>query len=161
MKTKKAVNIIHNQIIKLDNKENHNHNWILETRTYLKNIFGEDSPQEKSLHYFSFEYSPNDIPLNEKIVNQKQFLNNCINTVKNIGVYKPKKENWFSELPNWSINLGLPALCFLAFSAGVLFTNNNNSDLRKKNKRLNERLLLVPADTITNQHKNLSNSPTY
>jgi hypothetical protein len=92
----------------------------------------------------------------EEIIN---FLNDCVNIISNKGIYKTPTENWFSKLPNWIINLGLPALCFISFGIGVLFTNNNNYELRVENKKLKEKLLLISSDRITNQNKNLSNNP--
>jgi hypothetical protein len=128
-------------------------NWIVETRTYLTLFFGKTSYQSEHFRMNSNISSENK---REEIIN---FLNDCVNIISNKGIYKTPTENWFSKLPNWIINLGLPALCFISFGIGVLFTNNNNYELRVENKKLKEKLLLISSDRITNQNKNLSNNP--
>jgi len=156
MKTKKAINILKNQIDKLMDLslDDNNNSWVVQTSTYIELFFDKDSYQisyfkEKSGYLFK-ESARKEL---------NAFLNDCIEVISNKGLYKPPTENWFSKLPNWAINLGLPALCFISFSIGVLFTNNNNSELRKENSELKEKLLLISTDTITNQHKNLSDKP--
>jgi hypothetical protein len=158
MNKKKATLILKNQIDKLESKENLNHRWTIETRTYLSTFFGQESEQYKHLDNFHWQPGVADDPERFKphIVS---FINDCISTINNIGLKKDPVDNWFSKLPNWAINLGLPALCFISFSVGILFTNNNNSELRKENSELKEQLLLISSDTITNKHKNLSDKP--
>ena len=155
MKSKKAIRILTEQSDKLKQlKLFTTHNWTVETRTYLTEFFGKESYQSEH-----FRMNLTDIKSDQKKEQVIDFLNNCVNIISNKGLYKPDTENWFSKLPNWIINLGLPALCFISFGIGILFTNNNNYDLRKENSELKEKLLLISSDSITNQHKNLSNKP--
>tara|TARA_R110002049_G_scaffold308704_1_gene513536 strand:- start:870 stop:1352 length:483 start_codon:yes stop_codon:yes gene_type:complete len=159
MNKKKAISIIQNQINKLESsKDNRTYSWIIETRTYIESFFGEKSHQSDYFKYYSWSNSPNFNP-DEQEKNTIHYLKDCINTINNLGLYKAPVENWFSKLPNWAINLGLPALCLISFSLGILFTNNDNKELRSENKKLKNELLLISSDTITNQHKNLSNNP--
>jgi hypothetical protein len=95
----------------------------------------------------------------EKLKNIKGFLNDCISVISNIGVYKKPINNWFYQLPNWVITLSLTALCFVSFGIGILFTTNNNSELRNENSKLKEKLINIPSDTISDNHKNLKNKP--
>lgn len=158
MNKKKATSILKNQIDKLESKENLNHRWTIETRTYLSTFFGQDSEEMNYLKNFNWTPGVASNPEDYK-PSIEAFLNDCINTINNIGVKKEPVDNWFSKLPNWAINLGLPALCFISFGVGILFTNNTNSELRKENTELKEQLLLIPSDTIPKQHKNLSDKP--
>jgi hypothetical protein len=151
MNKKKAISIIENQITKLESsKSNRTYSWVIETRTYIEQFFGKESHQSNYFNYYSWSPSPG-INLDEQEKKTINYLKDCINTIENIGIYKPPIENWFSKLPNWLINLGLPALCFISFSVGILFTNNNNSELRIENKKLKEKLLFKSSDTIINK----------
>ncbi|WP_370479834.1 hypothetical protein [Tamlana flava] len=155
MKTQKAIKILNEQSEKLKKLELFTtHNWTVETRTYLTEFFGKESYQAEH-----FRMNLTDIKSDQKKEQIIDFLNDCVNIISNKGLYKPPTENWFSKLPNWAINLGLPALCFISFSVGILFTNNNNSELRKENSELKEQLLLISSDTIPNNHKDLSDKP--
>ncbi|TXD63731.1 hypothetical protein [Polaribacter glomeratus] len=155
MKKEKAIKILTQQSEKLKNIDLSDiRNWDVETKTYLSDFFGKESHQYN--HFRMNLTDPRISVQKEKII---LFLNDCCNIISNIGLYKPLTENWFSKLPNWIINLGLPALCFISFGTGILFTNNNNYELRKENSELKEKLSLISSDTITNNHKNLSNNP--
>ena len=146
MKNKKAISILTEQSEKLKKLELFTtHNWTVETRTYISEFFGKESYQAEH-----FRMNLTDIKSEQKKEQIISFLNDCINIISNKGLYKPPTENWFSKLPDWTINLGLPALCFISFGVGILFTNNNNSELRKENTELKNKLLLISSN------KNLS-----
>ena len=151
MKKKEAIRILKNQMDKLKNVSlDENINWRTQTLTYIELIFGKNS--NEAIHFkdrSGYLYKEN-IRTELNI-----FLNNCTETILAKGVHKEKQDNWFSKLPNWAINLGLPALCFVSFEIGVLFTTNNNSELRKENSELKQQLLHISSDSILNQDKNL------
>ena len=155
MRNKKAISILKEQSEKLKKLELFTtHNWTVETRTYISEFFGKESYQSE---HFRMNFT--DIKSEQKKEQINSFLNDCINIILNKGLYKPQTDNWFSKLPDWIINLGLPALCFISFGIGILFTNNNNYELRKENSYLKKKLLLISSDTITNKNKNLSGKP--
>jgi hypothetical protein len=155
MKKQKAIRILTEQSEKLKPLEIlTTHNWTVETQTYLSEFFGKQSYQSEH-----FRMNLTDIRSERKKEQIISFLNDCSNIISNKGLYKSPTENWFSKLPDWIINLGLPALCFISFGTGILFTNNNNLELRNENKKLKEQLLLISSDSITNQQENLSNKP--
>ena len=136
MRKSKAVSSLKKQINKLDNSENMNHSWCVETRTYLNAYFGENSEQSNNLKKFEWD------TINDKEKYKKStltYLESCIDTINNIGIKKENHDNWFSKLPTWAINLGLTGLCFISFSTGILLTNNNNSELRQENKEIKEK----------------------
>lgn len=166
MRNKKAISILENQLKKIENPELRTETFLMETRTYIKTFFSEDSEQYNFIANFkwhkfnsSYTFKGEELQPEKKYNELKEFLNKSIDTIKNIGIKKEPVENWFSKLPDWVINLGLPSLCFISFGFGILFTTNNNAELRRENKKLKEKLLLISSDTIPNNHKNLSNSP--
>jgi hypothetical protein len=145
MKRKKAISILIEQSEKLKHLEVFTtHNWTIETRTYLAEFFGKESYQSEH-----FRMNLMDIKSEQKKEQIISFLSDCVNIISNKGLYKPETENWFSKLDDWTINLGLPALCFISFGIGILFTNNNNSELRNENSILKEKLLLVSSSKIS------------
>lgn len=129
MRKSKAVSALKKQIKKLDNNENMNNNWCIQTRMYLKSFFGEKSEQFELIKEFYWNTHNTNEQGKARTIN---FLNSCIETINVIGIKKENNENWFSKLPTWAINLGLTGLCFISFSTGILLTNNNNSELRKE-----------------------------
>ncbi|WP_440067372.1 hypothetical protein [Tenacibaculum discolor] len=152
MKKAKAISILQKQIDKLEFEENLNNRWTIETRTYLSTFFGDESEQHKHLENFRWKPSFGSDPREYKH-HISSFLKDCINTINNIGIKKDPVDNWFAKLPDWAINLGLPALCFISFGIGVVFTNNNNSELRKENLELKKRIKLVSSDSISKRVK--------
>ena len=155
MKKKEAIGVLKNQMDKLKNVSlDENINWRTQTLTYIELFLGKDS--NEAIHF----KDRSGYLFKENIRTELNlFLNNCIETIIAKGVYKERQDNWFSKLPNWAINLGLPALCFVSFGIGVLFTTNNNFKLRKENSELKEQLLLISSDSLPHQNKNLRNKP--
>ena len=150
MRKDKAIKILEVQLKKLRDINNLDNLWSIETRTYIEKFFGQDSEQLKYVKDFKWRPSVASDPISYRPTMEK-FLNNCIETIQNIGLYKAHSENWFSKLPNWIINLGLPALCFVSFGVGVLFTTNNNYELRKENSELKEKLSLISLKIVANK----------
>jgi hypothetical protein len=54
MKKSKAINIINNQIKELSDKKNRDDIWLIKTRTYIADFFGDKSEQIDYLNNFSF-----------------------------------------------------------------------------------------------------------
>lgn len=167
MRNKEAISVLRKQLNKIENPENRTDLFLMETKTYIGIFFSDKSDQYSFISNFkwfepnSFFYSDDDDKEPEKrYLKIKKFLENSIATIENMGIKKePVVDNWFSRLPNWAINLGLPALCFISFSMGILFTNNNNSELRMENKKLKEEKLIRISDTINVSYKNTINVP--
>jgi hypothetical protein len=154
MKKKKAILILNQQSDKLKKLELFTtHNWTVETRTYLTEFFGKESYQTEH-----FRMNLTDIKSDQKKEQVIDFLNNCANIISNKGLHKPSTENWFSKLPNWLFSLGLTALFGLGIVIGNVTNDKQNFELRQENKELKNKLLSIPADSITNK-KDLSNKP--
>lgn len=152
MKKNKAIEILKGQRDKLNMTDEKRSQSILdETKTYIDLFFGSESYQSYYFRSFSWYNTPHTSDRNELEIEYLNYLNSCIETIKNIGVNKKPTENWFSRLPNWSINLGLTALCFATFGLGALFNNHElkleNSKLIKDNSILKKKYLMLEKGT--------------
>ncbi|MBA6156473.1 hypothetical protein H3Z83_08110 [Tenacibaculum sp. S7007] len=148
MRKNKAISILENQIKKLGKKENLNHRWTIETRTYLKEFFGEDSEQLQFLKDFNWKPGIASEPEIYKPTIEK-FLYDCISTIKNIGLKKEVTENWFSKIPNWIMSLSLTGLFGLGIVIGNVTNDKQNFELRQENKVLKRELLNKTEDTLS------------
>ncbi|WP_296316732.1 hypothetical protein [Winogradskyella sp. UBA3174] len=122
MKKSKAIHILKNQIKKLENEQNLNYSWTLETKTYIVKFFGKDSPQESYIKYFDWQPTIADRPI-DKREGIKAFVNDCINTIDNIGIKKDPKQNILNRIPDWSI---IPIVTALVFIGGVFGRYNKD-----------------------------------
>lgn len=118
MRTKKATKIIERQIEKLQNTEAlKNELWKLQTLSSLKTILGDNSDECKRFSNFriydeSLRLIRKDV--DERVANDKlkiqSFLKDCIETVKDKGVYHPPNSNWLSRWAEKSLDSLLATL---------------------------------------------------
>lgn len=97
MTKRKAIQILNKQKDKLlDESIYKDENWVFQTASYVKDFLGEDSPEYNLISRFHFGILTNGSLSNEEIHNEldskKQkaevFIDNCIETIKNKGLYK-------------------------------------------------------------------------
>lgn len=160
MRKSKAISILENQIYKLENIEEVNIAiWNDATNSYLKLLFGESSRQSSFLDRYYWETSVPNSKRTFKIQKNKAivFLKECIEVVENVNVYKPPVENWFSKIPDWVINMGLPALFFMGLFLGNLSSDKQNVDLRQEKKIIEEKLSSL-TDNIPDKVKDSSDT---
>ena len=152
MRKSKAINLLKQQIDKL-NDENYfkDENWCNQTRTYLKDIFGEKSEEYLRLKNFRFVYYEKDkeIPewskneLDSNIENAINFLLSCIETIKTIGITTENK-NIFSKYKTLEIIGFLITLGLIIYGIGNYFgyekADKQNIELRQENKLLKDSL---------------------
>ena len=128
MNKKKAIKILGQQKEKIKNYSKlRNIQWNIETASYVKDFLGKESPEFKWISQFKWSVTYVSIDgetpkyVKTKIENKPkeaiQFLENCINIIENKGIYKEKKENWFSGLNNWKI-VGI-LFAFIVFGFGI------------------------------------------
>ncbi len=148
MNLKKAIKIIEEQKQKVLNSENSNNNeWIVETASYIKEYFGFESVEYSRIAQFKWHIKIDDICSDDeikKLLSKKEkdiilFLNNCQSTLKNKGLYKPPKKNWFSDKGNDFIISAIIALIIFGFGIGywtkefelfsVIINKNDNKSL--------------------------------
>lgn len=148
MNKKKAITILENQIKSLDkyfSGDSYDMTWKIQTLAYLKKIFGEESSQ--------FEYF-NKIRISSQKPDPTRFLNECIEVVKNIGVYKEPKKNILSSLHDSIIAIIITAIGTVSFSVGKYTSDAQNIELKIENKELSDSLSLFKSGKITNVEKN-------
>ena len=139
MTKKEAIKILKKQIDKVDELNHLNiDSWKIQTATYLEKFFNNKKYSDKITNFYLTDFNTEIQGLPNKSTNDlksemKDFLFDCIETISNIDLYKEPIENWFSRLPNWIINLGLPALCLIAYTLGSQLSNNNHIKTEKPN----------------------------
>jgi hypothetical protein len=148
MNKKTAITILNRQIDKLkilESPKDYSYDWLVQTTTYIDNFFGLDSNQSKRIkdNPIGCSHTSNLIP----------FLNDCIETIMNIGLYKKPKINLLSSIPNWIIILILPALVTLGVLLGKYTSDIQNIELKREVKILNDSISSFRYDTNKNSDK--------
>ncbi|GAB2797018.1 hypothetical protein GCM10027275_47990 [Rhabdobacter roseus] len=152
MTVKKAIGILKTQKDKLDDFGNENLNWVFQTASYIKDFFGEDSPEFSFISQFSFNVKasswdrPEDVRrwLAEKPIVAKRFLDNCIETLEQKGLFKQPKQNFLNQLSETALWTLIPLIGTGLLSIGLFFGNlysdKQNIELRQENKLLKDSL---------------------
>lgn len=168
MTKEKAIEILKRQRDKLDiEKHTNDEAWIFQTAEYIRQFFGEDSTQFSFIsqfkwHVLSSPWDSNELIkhwLDQKPKEAKQFMDNCIESLNDTGLYKSPKPNFFHGYSNIKIITG--AISFLViFSTVILYLgqlklDREKIDLINRNKSLSDSLLLfIPhlssSDSTTN-----------
>lgn len=121
MTTQKAVSILSKQIVKIEQKDFHYPIWNIQTTTYLREFFGEKSEQYYFFqnHYWNIDtIHAKGITIEVKKYIAISFLNDCIDTINDIGLYqKENKGNYISRLSDRMITFWIVSV----FSGGVYF----------------------------------------
>nr|WP_321354359.1 hypothetical protein [uncultured Draconibacterium sp.] len=128
MKKNQAITILKNQINKIQNQENRTTEWTVQTRTYIEKFFGIESKEVRYINKFSFyNYPSGDVEL---------FLNNCIETIENIGLYKKPKTNFLYTIPNWLAMLLFPLMLTIGIAIGNLQARSQLIDKSNPDKSI-------------------------
>ena len=181
MNSKKAIEILKIQIEKLDNpKIRKDENWIFQTASYIKDFFGKESAEYSFISNFNFkvpfnQYDNKSFPieqLNLKILKSRQYLENCIETIKVKGLYKHPKPNFISRISEtalWAIiSISIPGLLTIGGLFGNMISENKNVELKIENKKLKDSILTLKnlsqpithknSDTINNNNKKIQHN---
>jgi len=174
MNTKKAISILLRQKSKLLDKNFYkDENWVFQTASYIKDFFGDNSTEYSFISRFTFTIKVlNVTPADEKrrLLAEKEesaikFLDNCIETLQNKGIYKSDKNNFLRNLDNATI-IGLiiffgSTLFGIGYYFGTEKVNKENIELSGQVKILNDSLKLYrqidssrDIDTINVKNKN-------
>lgn len=111
MNKKKAIEILIQQKNKLEKSSFYqDETWVFHTASYIKDFFGESSTEFTFISQFRFTViSTNKTPepdilyaLDQKKQKALKFLDNCVDTIKNKGLYKPESKmlTWVKEPAN-------------------------------------------------------------
>lgn len=149
-----AISILSRQRDKLKDLElpgDLSFDWLVQTRTYIDNFFGEESHQSGRLKRIPLGSvnSPNLIP----------FLNDCIETIKDIDLHKKPKSNYLVSMPNWAASL----LLMLIFTVGLALGELKliSSVFNNKNPDSSNTITLNKPRPISNPKSNLSQPLVY
>jgi hypothetical protein len=111
IRIKKAIKILKKQKEELNSDDlDTESGWTNETSYYIKCFLGEDSPQFKFIHHYTFYSRVNkvdaeakkvdwDFLFNEKITELNRFLDTCIEIIKNNGLIKNNKFEKIKYIP--------------------------------------------------------------
>lgn len=152
MNKKTAIKVIEIQIQKLDKfheKKLYDLVWKTQTTQYIKQIFGESSEQFDYMSTAKVQspYSPD----------PTKFLDSCIDSVKNVGVYKEPKKNILSSLSDSLIVLILTTIGIVSFALGKYTSDTQNIELKRDNKELIDSLSFFKSRNISNVEKHYTN----
>ena len=173
MNNKKAIEILQNQKLKLDNPNIlKDETWVSQTASYIKDFFGENSTEYSFISNFNFkipfnQYDSKTFPLRimtEKTLKCKKYLENCIETINDKGLYKKPKRNFLNTISDtalWTtISIGIPGLLTIGGLFGNMFSDNQNVELRTENKMLKDSISIFRkhSQDITAKQTNIINT---
>ncbi len=147
MNKQKAIGILNRQIEKLDKKnpKDFNIEWKVQTCSYIDKFFGGITHESKRINSApsNSQYSPDLIP----------FLNDCIETIQDVGIYKKPKTNFLYSMPrNWVAMLSFPLIFTIGLALGNIEKKNQLNDSANKTE-INSSTPFVP-DGISNPNAN-------
>lgn len=153
MTVKKAIDILEKQKAKIeDHRHSNDENWVFQTASYIKDFFGEDSPEFSFISQFRFQVlashldSDEDVRrwLSQKRIQAKTFLENCIETLQHKGLFQKPKQNFLYDLSETALWTLIPligtGLISVGFFFGNLYSDKQNIELRQYNKSLQDSL---------------------
>ena len=120
--------------------------WKTHMKSYIKTFFGEHSPQFKYISDYQFWYNYNQPEAETKanIPIMSLFVETCIDTITNIGLYKPPKQNFLSRISDGLlaaiIGIAVPALFIGGTLWGKYLSDVQNIELKQENKQLMDKL---------------------
>jgi hypothetical protein len=169
MNNKKAIEILQKQKLKLDNPNIlKDETWVFQTASYIKDFFGENSSEYTFISKFEFKAyytnygSEQDAvrELNAKTPKAKKYLENCIETISNKGLYKQPKTNFLnriSETALWTIiSISFTGLIYVGFFFGNLYSDKQNIELKTENEKLKDSISIFKQqmNAISNKISN-------
>lgn len=173
MTDKKAIEILTIQLNKIsDPKHPNNEAWVIQTASYLADFFGKDSVEYSFITKFTFTvigssaWSDQDWRNTRDSIKRKaiKFIENCIETIRVKGLYKPPKINFLHRLSDtWLtmiIVLVLTTVGSVAFMLGQYSSGLNTIELKRELMQVQDSLWsLIPvnqnieSDTTKNQQQ--------
>lgn len=166
MTTEKAIEILIRQRDKVVDKDHYNdETWVFHTASHIKDFFGEDSTEYSFISQFKFTVIGNSAMSNEQwrsdLDHQQdkalKFIDNCIQTIKDKGLYRPPRQNFLQRLNDtWLTTilvLVLSGIGTVTFLIGQYTAGLENIELERDLKQAKDslRLFIPPIDHITNK----------
>ena len=164
MTVKNAIDILRQQKAKIEDPNHTNdETWVFQTASYIKEFFGDNSPEYKFIARFTFQVLVQDDISNEDIryfllekrTKAKTFLDNCIETLQHKGLFKEPKQNFlsnFSTSEMYSFLLAIGSILItIGFFFGNMYSDKQNTDLRQDKKVLKDSLIILKKLTPSNK----------
>ncbi|WP_335977735.1 hypothetical protein [Gaetbulibacter jejuensis] len=153
MNKSKAIDILKNQINKLDVLKPYNtNNWITQTSTYLDTFFGANSHQHSYFKYL-------DIKSEGKKKEVSNFLQDCIEIISNKGLHKPPKQYLLSRIPDWSIIPIVSGLLIIGSAFGRYQKDISFIRMENELKTLKDSISTISSNYKTNNTKKINDNP--
>lgn len=167
MNNKKAIEILQKQKLKLDNPNFlKDETWVFQTASYIKDFFGENSAEYVFISKFQFRVyftnydSEQDAvrELNAKTPKAKKFLENCIETISNKGLYKEPKTNIISDKSNFELISIVVAIAIFVFWIGYWVKSVELFSTKNKTENSTSFVSDTASQKITNPEENTTES---
>jgi hypothetical protein len=154
MKPQKAIEILKRQRDKInDPKHPNNDTWKVQTASHIKDFFGESSDEYAHISQFSFSVLGHagmssdqwkmELNMNKRRISQ--FLDSCIETINDKGLYKPHKGNFLASLSDTWLSVifvtVIPSLFLAGIWVGEYRSDVKNIELRQELKSVRDSLL--------------------
>ncbi|MCK4664498.1 MAG: hypothetical protein KAT68_16635 [Bacteroidales bacterium] len=153
MNRKSAIKILRKQKAKLTDKNHYNdETWVFQTASYIKDFFGYNSTEYSFISKFSFTVKVLNITPPEEtlqLIKEKEqkalnFLDDCVETISNKGLYKRDNIIFLKKLVNVKtigLILSIGATIFLiGYYFGTEKINKENIELNREVKILRDSL---------------------
>jgi hypothetical protein len=159
MNKKKAIEILQKQKLKLDYSTVYkDSNWTFQTASYIKDFFGKDSTEYIFISKFNFKVLTgaweDDESINRQLLDKhkkaKGYLENCIETISNKGLYEHPKTNIVSDKSNFELIGIIVAISIFVFGIGYWTkTVELFSVIKQKEEHIS-----LPSDSTTQKISN-------
>lgn len=162
MKRSNAITILKSQKEKLINSSIKDRIWIIQTSNYIKSFLGEQSDEYRFIiNILSFNPStPTKDGRKDNIQMIMDFIDNCIEIIKNKGLYKPPYKNFLQKINNaWLIAI-ITGIISVSFFAGKFTSDLKNVELKQELKSIKDSLTLStapPSNNISNNDTTKNN----
>ena len=160
MTKEKAIEILNGQIVKLKKITGNDCNiWKTQTASYIKLFFDENSPEFSFITKYTFYFSDRSGTYDprDQIQPLTTFIEDCIETITNRGLYKPPKKNFLYTVDNrWLAAIvvaGLTGMYFLGHSIGKTEADIQNIELRQEVKELKKSATTVSPTFVIPDNK--------
>ncbi|GEL11166.1 hypothetical protein SAMN05192550_1992 [Flavobacterium glycines] len=173
MNKKKAIRILEEQKQKILSSEHPNNDeWTFETASYIKDFFGFDSTEYAWISQFKWHVKYIDHPifgnedeadraLREKPKKAIIFLDNCIRTLNNKGLFKKSKRNFLSDKTNFELISIVFGFCVFVFWIGYWTKTVELFSLKNKAENSISFVSDTTSQKITNPKEKSTESSKY
>ena len=161
MKIQTAIQILERQLSEIQAIQKGDRSWVLQTQEYIKSFFGEQSVLLSFFDKFNFlehwSYNTEDDPtLLKRKTQAAVYLTGCIQTLKDVGLYKKPRQNFLSSLSDtalWTMfGTILPLIIYLSFYFGKKEGDNKIEKLEIELQKSKDTISSIRITTFLNTY---------